>query len=57
MLVFISVYLLPAVRSEEYIFQSVCGAVGSGNKTKQKEDEVGHTKQLSQLFMNDLFPE
>lgn len=57
MLVFVSVYLLPAVRSEEYIFQSVCGAVGSGNKTKQKEDEVGHTKQLSQLFMNDLFPE
>lgn len=50
-------YLLPAVRSEEHIFQSVCGAVGGGNKTKQKEDEVGYTEQLSQLFMNDLFPE
>lgn len=50
-------YLLPAVRSEEHIFQSVRGAVGSGNKTKQKEDEVGYTEHLSQLFMNDLFPE
>lgn len=57
MLLLVSVYLLPEVRSEEHIFQSVCGAVGGGNKTEQEEDEVRYTEQLSQLFMNDLFPE
>lgn len=35
----------------------MCGAVGGGDEAEEKEDEVGHTKQLSQLFMNDLFPE
>lgn len=35
----------------------MCGAVGSGNEAEKKEDEVGHTKELSQLFVDDLFPE
>ena len=33
------------------------GAVGSGDEAEKKEDEVGHTEQLSQLFVDDLFPE
>lgn len=49
--------LLPAIRSEEHILQCVSGAVGSGDEAKKKEDEVGHTKQLGQLFVDDLFPE
>lgn len=49
--------LLPAVRSEEHIFQCMCGAVCRRDEAKKKKDEVGHTKQLSQLFVNDLFPE
>lgn len=35
----------------------MCGVVGSGDEAEKKEDEVGHTKQLSQLFVEDLFPE
>lgn len=49
--------LLPAVRSEEHIFQCVCGAVGGGDEAEKKEDKVWHTKQLCQLFVDDLFPE
>lgn len=49
--------ILPAVRSEEHIFQCMCGAVGRGNETEKKEDKVGNTKQLSQLFVDDLLPE
>lgn len=48
---------LPAVRSEEHIFQCMRGAVGRGNETEKKEDKVGNTKQLSQLFVDDLLPE
>lgn len=48
---------LPAVRSEEHIFQRVGGAVGGGDEAKKKEDKVGHTEQLSQLSVDDLFPE
>lgn len=48
---------LPVVGSEEHILQCMCGAVGSGDETEKKEDEVRHTKQLSQLFVDDLFPE
>lgn len=33
------------------------GAVCGGDEAEKKEDEVGHTKQLSELFVNDLFPE
>lgn len=53
----VNMQLLPAVRSEEHILQSVRGAVGGGDEAEKKEDEVGHTKQLSQLFVDDLFPE
>lgn len=35
----------------------MCGAVGSGDEAEKKEDEVGHTKELSQLFVDDMFPE
>lgn len=35
----------------------MCGAVGSGNEAEKKEDKVGHTKELSQLFVDDLLPE
>lgn len=49
--------MLPAVRPEEHIFQCVRGAVGGGDEAEKKEDEVGHTEQLSQLFVDDLFPE
>lgn len=49
--------ILPAVRSEEHIFQCMRGAVGCGNETEKKEDKVGNTKQLSQLFVDDLLPE
>lgn len=49
--------VLPAVRSEEHIFQCVRGAVCGGDEAEEKEDEVGHTEQLSQLFVDDLFPE
>lgn len=49
--------LLLAVRSEEHILQCMRGAVGGGDEAKKKEDKVGHTKQLSQLFVDDLFPE
>lgn len=48
---------LPVVRSKEHILQSVRGAVGGGDEAEKKEDEVGHTEQLSQLFVDDLFPE
>lgn len=53
----VSMQLLPAVRSEEHILQCVRGAVGCGDEAKKKEDEVGNTEQLSQLFVDDLFPE
>lgn len=53
----VNMQLLPAVRSEEHILQRVRGAVGRGDEAEKKEDEVGHTKQLSQLFVDDLFPE
>lgn len=49
--------LLLAVRSEEHILQCMCGTIGGGDEAKKKEDEVGHTKQLSQLFVDDLFSE
>lgn len=48
--------LLPAVGSEEHILQCVCGAVGGGDEAEKEEDEVGHTEQLSQLFVDDLLP-
>lgn len=35
----------------------MCGAVGGGDEAKKKEDEVGYTEQLGQLFVDDLFPE
>ena len=57
LLTLVNVQLLPAVGSEEHILQSVRGAVGCGDEAEKKEDEVGHTKQLSQLFVDDLFPE
>lgn len=52
-----SMELLPAVGSKEYILQCMRGAIGCGDEAEKKEDEVGHAKQLSQLFMDDLFPE
>lgn len=33
------------------------GAVGSRDEAEKKEDKVGHTKELSQLFVDDMFPE
>lgn len=35
----------------------MCGAVGCRDEAKKKEDEVGHTQQLSELFVDDLLPE
>lgn len=32
------------------------GAVGSWDEAEEKEDEVWHTKQLSQLFVDYLLP-
>ncbi len=49
--------VVPAVGSEEHILQCMRGAVGCGDEAEKKEDEVGHAKQLSQLFVDDLFPE
>lgn len=33
------------------------GAVGGRDEAEKKEDEVGNTKQLSQLLVDELFPE
>lgn len=49
--------VVPAVGSEEHILQCVRGAVGGGDEAEEEEDEVGHTEQLSQLLVYDLFPE
>lgn len=47
----------PAVRFEEHILQRMCRAIGSRDEAKKKEDEVGHTKQLSELFVDNLLSE
>lgn len=49
--------MAPSVRPEEHILQCVRGAVGCRDEAKKKEDEVGHTEQLSELFVDDLLPE
>lgn len=56
MFVLVNTLLSPAVRSEEHILQRMGGAVGSRDEAEEKEDEVGHTKQLSQLFVDYLLP-